>query len=167
MQAIIVFVSDSVRQQVRPPCMRICCPRIISTGSQPPNRSARAKRCGRVPTHLHLLFEPGGALGELNPGEPRRLTQKAMVLTEVFQRSNSNVVWHHGHLSFRHHELRGLDHPRKRLGLQVVHHFLLARRDGTTAAERIFGQKSRSMFAAILVSVEPPTPISPPRRALG
>jgi hypothetical protein len=37
-----------------------------------------------------------------------------------------------------------------------------------TAAERFFGQKPRSMFVAILASVElPPAPLSPPRRAVG
>ena len=38
----------------------------------------------------------------------------------------------------------------------------------TTAAERFFGQKPRSMFAAILESVEiPPAPLSPPQQAVG
>jgi hypothetical protein len=47
-----------------------------------------------------------------------------------------------------------------------MHNFLLTRPDGTTAAERFFGQKPRSMFAAILDSVElAPTPLSPPRQA--
>ena len=65
-------------------------------------------------------------------------------------------------------QLRGLDHPRKRACLTAVHHFFLTRPDGTTAAERFFGQKPRSMFAAILASVEiPPAPLSPPRRAVG
>ena len=46
--------------------------------------------------------------------------------------------------------------------------FFLTREDGTTAAERFFNQKPRSMFAAILASVElPPAPLSPPRRAEG
>ena len=46
--------------------------------------------------------------------------------------------------------------------------FFLTRADGTTAAERFFGQKPRSMFAAILESVDlPPAPLSPPRKAAG
>jgi hypothetical protein len=50
----------------------------------------------------------------------------------------------------------------------AVHNFLLTRPDGTTAAERFCGQKPRSMFAAILASVEiPPALLSPPRRAVG
>jgi hypothetical protein len=42
------------------------------------------------------------------------------------------------------------------------------RSDGTTAAERFFGQKPRSLFATILDAVQiPPAPLSPPRRAMG
>ena len=56
--------------------------------------------------------------------------------------------------------LRGLDRRRKRECLTAVHNFLRTRPDGTTAAERFFGQKPRSMFAAILGSVDiPPAPL--------
>ena len=52
--------------------------------------------------------------------------------------------------------------------LRVLDHFFLTRADGTTASERFLGQKPRSMFAAILASVEiPPAPLRPPRRAVG
>jgi len=114
------------------------------------------------------LFEPSGALGELSPMEQNRLKTEAARLAEVFQRSSANVEGRNGYLSLRNHPLRGLDHPRKRACLTAVHNFLLTRRDGTTAAERFFGQKPRSMFAAILASVDiPPAPLSPPRRAVG
>jgi hypothetical protein len=64
--------------------------------------------------------------------------------------------------------LRGLDLPRKRECFTAMHNFFLTRPDGTTAAERFFGQKPRSMFAAILGAVNvPPAPLSPPRRAQG
>jgi len=103
----------------------------------------------------------------LNPLEQGWLKQKAATLADVFQRSSSNVEGRNGYLSLRHHQLRGLAHPRKRACLTTVHNFFLTRPDGTTAAERFFGQKPRSMFAAILASVEiPPTPLSPPRRAV-
>jgi len=66
----------------------------------------------------------------------------------------------------RSHQLRGLDLPRKRECFTAMHNFFLTRSDGTTAAERFFGQKPRSMFAAILASVEvAPAPLSPPRKA--
>jgi hypothetical protein len=106
------------------------------------------------------LFEPEGALGELSPVAQNQLKQKAQTLAEVFQRSSSNVEGRNGYLSLRHHQLRGLDHPRKRACLTAIHNFFLTREDGTTAAERFFGQKPRSMFAAILASVElPPAPL--------
>ena len=178
MQATIECVSGYVRQQVRqldlaPPASyamhahlipsfyldRVASTRTVTQGE--PLRELAARR--RTP-----LFEPGGALGELNPLEQNQLKVQAARLAEVFQRSSSNVEGRNGYLSLRNHQLRGLDHPRKRTCLTAVHNFLLTRPDGTTAAERFFGQKPRSMFAAILESVEiPPAPLSPPRRAVG
>jgi uncharacterized protein DUF6399 len=178
MQATIEFVSGYVRQQVRqleltPPVSyalhahlipafyleRVAQTRTVSGGE--PLR-ALAERL-RTP-----LFEPGGALAELSEGQQGQLNQHAKELVEVFQRSSSNVEGRNGYLSLRNHQLRGLDRPRKRACLTAIHNFFLTRSDGTTAAERFFGQKPRSMFAAILASVEiPPAPLSPPQRAMG
>ena len=103
----------------------------------------------------------------LSPIEQNQLQQKPQTLADVFQRSSSNVEGRNGYLSLRNHQLRGLDHPRKRACLTAVHNFFLTRPDGTTAAEQFFGQKPRSMFAAILTSVEvPPAPLSPPQQAV-
>lgn len=114
------------------------------------------------------LCEPGGALSALHPGTQDRLKHEAATRAEVFQRSSANVEGRNGSLSFRHHELRGLDNPRKRACRTAVHNVLLTRPAGTTAAERFFGPKPRSLCAAILASVEiPPVPLSPPRRAVG
>jgi len=123
------------------------------------------KRAERMRTPL---CEPGGVLQALPQGEHNRLKAAAAKLADMFQRSSSNVAGRHGYLSLRSHALRGLDSPRKRVGLTAVHNCLRTRPDGTTAAESFFGQKPHSMFAAILVSVEiPPAPLSPPRRAVG
>jgi uncharacterized protein DUF6399 len=71
-----------------------------------------------------------------------------------------------GSLSLRSHQLRGLDRPRKRACFTVMHNVFLTWPDGTTAAERFFGQKPRSMGLAMLESVElAPAPLSPPRKA--
>jgi hypothetical protein len=115
---------------------------------------ARADRLGTP------LFDPGGALAALSPVEQTHLKAEAAKLAEVFQRSSSNVEGRNGYLSLSNHQLRGLDHPRKRAWLTAVHNFLLTRPDGTTAAERFFGQKPRSMFAAILDTVEIPRLLS-------
>jgi hypothetical protein len=102
----------------------------------------------------------------LSPRAQDYLCDEASRLAAVFQRSSSNVEGRNGYLSLRSHQLRGLDLPRKRQGFTAIHNFFLTRSDGTTAAERFFGQKPRSMFAAILESVElAPAPLSPPRKA--
>ena len=94
-----------------------------------------------------------------------QLQNEAKRLAAVFQRSSSNVEGRNGYLSLRSHQLRGLDLPRKRQCFTAIHNFFLTRPDGTTAAERFFGQKPRSMFAAILESVElAPAPLNPPRK---
>ena len=178
MQATIEFVSGYVRQQVRQLALaqtasyamhahlipsfyleRVAQTRTVS-GGEPLRMLAERLRTP--------LFAPGGAFAEVSPTQQSQLKQQAQTLAEVFQRSSSNVEGRNGYLSLRNHQLRGLDHPRKRACLTAVHNFFLTRADGTTAAERFFGQKPRSMFAAILASVEiPPAPLSPPRQAVG
>src|SRR4029450_13895059 len=172
-QSTIEFVSGYVRQQVRqldlaPPVSYALhahlipsyyLDRVASTRTVTAGEPLRAlAECLRTP-----LFEPGGALGTLSPMAQSQLKDKAKTLAEVFQRSSSNVEGRNGYLSLRNHQLRGLDHPRKRACLTAIHNFFLTRPDGTTAAERFFGQKPRPMFAAILEAVEiPPAPLSPP-----
>lgn len=176
MQAPIEFVSGYGRQQVSQldltpdasfamharliPAFyleRVAQTRTVSAGE--PLRALA--ECLRAP-----LFEPGGALADLEPTAQNQLQQQAQRLATVFQRSSSNVEGRNGYLSLRNHQLRGLQRPRKRECLTAIHNFFLTRDDGTTAAERFFGQKPRSMFATILDAVEvPPAPLSPPRWA--
>jgi uncharacterized protein DUF6399 len=176
MQGTIAFVSGYVAQQVAqldvtPPVSfamhaklipsyyldRVAGTRSVSDGE--PLR-ALAERL-RTP-----LFAPGGVLSALSPGAQDHLHAEARRLAAVFQRSSSNVEGRNGYLSLRSHQLRGLDLPRKRQCFTAIHNFFLTRPDGTTAAERFFGQKPRAMFAAILESVElAPAPLSPPRKA--
>jgi len=178
MQATIEFVSGYVRQQVSHLALTqpesyamhahlipsLYLERVASTRTLTAGKPLRelAERL-RAP-----LFEPNGAFGALSPVEQGQLKDKAKALAEVFQRSSSHVEGRNGYLSLRNHQLRGLDHPRKRACLTAIHNFFLRRTDGTTAAERFFGQKPRSMFAAILASVEiPPAPLRPLQRAMG
>jgi len=178
MQATMAFVSSDVRQQVRqldvtPPQSYAMHAPLIPSYSRERVAARRTMTAGeplreRAERLRPPLFEAGGALGELSPVEPNALKVAAAKLAEVFQRSSSPVEGRNGYLSLRHHQLRGLDHPRKRSCLTAVQNFFLTRPDGTTAAERFFGPKPRCMFAAILASVElPPAPLSPPRRAVG
>jgi Family of unknown function (DUF6399) len=176
MQATIEFVSGYVRQQVAqldvtPPVSfvmhaklipsyyldRVAQTRSVSDG-EPLREFAERLRAS--------LFAPGGVLSALSPEAQDHLHDEAKRLAAVFQRSSSNVEGRNGYLSLRSHQLRGLDLPRKRECFTAMHNFFLTRPDRTTAAERFFGQKPRSMFAAILDSVElAPAPLSPPRKA--
>ena len=178
MQATIAFVSGYVRQQIRqldlaPPVSYALHAHLIPSYYLERVAQTRPVSAGEplreLAERLRLaLFEAGGALAELSEAEQSQLHQQAKELAEVFQRSSSNVEGRNGYLSLRNHQLRGLDRPRKRACLTTIHNFFLTRADGTTAAERFFGQKPRSMFAAILASVDlPPAPLSPPRRAEG
>jgi hypothetical protein len=178
MQATIEFVSGYVRQQVQhlalaPPQSFAMHARLIPSYYLDRVASTRTVTAGEplrvLAERLRTpLFTPGGAFGEWSVMEQHQLKTHAARLAEVFQRSSANVEGRNGYLSLRNHQLRGLDHPRKRACLTAVHNFLLTRADGTTAAERFFRQKPRSMFAAILESVEiPPAPLCPPQRAVG
>ena len=176
MQGTIAFVSRYVAQQVAqlaltPPVSfamhaklipAYYLDRVAGTRSASDRKPLRelAERL-RAP-----LFEPGGVLNALSPEAQDHLHDEAQRLATVFQRSSANVEGRNGYLSLRSHQLRGLDLPRKRECFTAMHNFFLPRPDGTTAAERFFGQKPRSMFAAILESVElAPAPLSPPRKA--
>ena len=154
MQATIEFVSGYVSQQVdqlnlTPPVSfamhaklipsyyleRVAGTRTVSAGE--PLREL-AERL-RAP-----LFKPGGVLWELSSETQEQLQNEAKRLAAVFQRSSSNVEGRNGYLSLRSHQLRGLDLPRKRQCFTAIHNFFLTRPDGTTAAERFFGQKPRA-----------------------
>jgi hypothetical protein len=131
MQATIAFVSGYVRQQVRQldvaqPVSYAMHAHLIpaydprSGGLDPagaPGRAA-ADAC-RAPPDPTVCVR--GALGALSPMEQNQLKHKAKTLAEVFQRSSSNVEGRNGYLSLRNHQLRGLDHPRKRACLTAVH----------------------------------------------
>jgi hypothetical protein len=176
MQATIEFVSRYVGQQIAqldltPPVSFVMHAKLIPSYYLDRVAETRTIREG---TPLHALaeqlraplFEAGGVLSALSPEAQAHLQSEAKRLAAVFQRSSSNVEGRNGYLSLRSHQLRGLDRPRKRECFTTIHNFFLTRPDGTTAAERFFGQKPRSMFATILDAVElAPAPLSPPRRA--
>ena len=176
MQATIEFVSRYVTQQVKqlevtPPVSFAMHAKLIPSyyldrvaetrtveGGEPLRAIAERLRTS--------LFEPGSVFSALSPTVQHQLCDEAKRLATVFQRSSSNVEGRNGYLSLRSHQLRGLDLPRKRECFTTIHNFFLTRPDGTTAAERFFGQKPRSMFAAILASVElAPAPLCPPRKS--
>ena len=175
MQATIEFVSGYVKQQVAqldltPPVSFVMHAKLIPSYYLDRVAQTRSVSDGEPLRELAerlraSLFAPGGVLSALSPEAQDHLHVEAKRLAAVFQRASSNVEGRNGYLSLRSHQLRGLDRPRKRACFTTIHNFFLTRPDGTTAAERFFGQKPRSMFAAILDSVDlAPAPLSPPRK---
>jgi hypothetical protein len=175
MQATIEFVSRYVGEQIKALDLTLSASFAMHAKLIPSYYLDRVAQTRTISKGVPLrqlaerlrtpLFEPGGLLSELSPEFQSALHQRAKELAEVFQRSSSNVEGRNGYLSLRNHQLRGLDLPRKRACLTTIHNFFLTRPDSTTAAERFFGQKPRSLFAAILNAVElPPAPRSPQRR---
>jgi hypothetical protein len=176
MQATIEFVSRYVTQQVKqldvtPPVSFAIHAKLIPSYYLDRVAETRTVEGGEplrdIAERLRTpLFEPGSVFSALSPEVQHQLCDEAKRLATVFQRSSSNVEGRNGYLSLRSHQLRGLHRPRKRECFTTIHNFFLTRPDGTTAAERFFGQKPRSMFAAILESVElAPAPLRPPRKS--
>lgn len=66
-------------------------------------------------------------------------------MVSKFQRSSSAVEGRNGYLSQVYHNRRGLSSRRLQV-MTVIHNFHLKRPDGTTAAERLFGQEFPDLF---------------------
>ena len=76
----------------------------------------------------------------------------------LFVRASSMVEGRNGQLALYHHRLHPLT-PALLKALTVLHNFALKRPDGTTAAERFFGQKHEDLFAHLVaVMAEPKRP---------
>jgi len=69
----------------------------------------------------------------------------AQWMVTKFQRTSSAVEGRNGYLSQIHHNRRGLSSQRLRV-MTTIHNFHLRRSDGTTAAQRLFGQPSPNLF---------------------
>lgn len=70
----------------------------------------------------------------------------AREMVTKFQRTSSAVEGRNGYLSQIHHNRRGLSTRRLRRVMTTLHNFHLKRSDGTTAAERLFGQPVPDLF---------------------
>ncbi|NWH05104.1 hypothetical protein HXW94_08925 [Desulfobacter latus] len=69
-----------------------------------------------------------------------------------FQRTSSAVEGRNGALSRMNHNQRSIPLTRLKV-LTVIHNFGIKRQDGTTAAQRLFGQKFPDLFEWIVERV--------------
>src|SRR5271168_790268 len=90
----------------------------------------------------------------------------ARACAELFQRSSSCTEGRNGRLSLFHHGQTRLSDKRLAV-LTVIHNYVVRREDGTTAAERFFGQKQRDAFAWLLQRLpELPRPAAKRRKQI-
>jgi hypothetical protein len=94
-------------------------------------------------------WEEGSPLRQLSEAEQKEVQRVAQQSAEMFQRSSSCVEGRNGRLSLFHHGQTRLSEKRLK-ALTVVHNFVVRRTDGTTAAERFFGQKQKDAFTWLL-----------------
>jgi hypothetical protein len=98
---------------------------------------------------LKEAWSAGGALARLPQEQRREVERVGKELVGLFARSSSCVEGRNGRLSLFGHGQTRLSSNRLK-ALTVVHNYLVTREDGTTAAERFFGQKHPDAFEWLL-----------------
>ena len=107
---------------------------------------------------LRPLRHPEAAIQSLASEARHHLEALAMACVQTFQRSSSCVEGRNGQLALRLHSFHRLS-PRKLQALTTIHNFFLTRPDGSTAAERFFGQPPKPLFDWLLKALPlPPRP---------
>lgn len=123
-----------------------------------------AKTTAREPrqalrTQVAVLLDPlntaDSAFASLSVHERRQIEQVATECAHLFQRSSSCVEGRNGQLALQHHSRHRLS-DRKLAALTTVHNYHTQRPDGTTAAERFFGQTPRNLFDHLVQKLELP-----------
>jgi hypothetical protein len=120
-----------------------------------PTAKQRRALQARAQEILARARSPDGVWGTLSETQRAALESKARNCAALFQRSSSCVEGHNGQLSLRHHGLHRLT-GRKLAALGVLHNYLVERRDGTTAAERFFGDRPQPLFPWLLTRLALP-----------
>jgi hypothetical protein len=104
---------------------------------------------------LAPLRQSDSPLQHLDAERRREIEIVAAECADLFQRSSSCVEGRNGQLALHHHGKHRLSN-RKLAVLTAVHNYFIRRPDGTTAAERFFGQAPAPMFAHLLTALDPP-----------
>lgn len=94
-------------------------------------------------------WRKGGALWSLSEEARKEVSKVSRETAGLFQRSSSCVEGRNGRLSLQHHGHSRVSERRLK-ALTVLHNYMVKRPDGTTAAERFFGQKHEDTFSWLL-----------------
>lgn len=94
-------------------------------------------------------WQEGGPLSRLSEQERKEVAEVARETAGLFQRSSSSVEGRNGRLSLQQHGHSRVSEKRLK-ALTVVHNYMVKRGDGTTAAQRFFGQQHKDAFSWLL-----------------
>lgn len=125
---------------------------VSERGTQKEEKQKLSEVMGRVRARV---------VGEESPwhGWSVQMRQQVLLTAEMsaalFVRASSMVEGRNGQLSLYHHRLHHLT-PALLKALTAVHNYVLKRPDGTTAAERFFGQKHGELFAHLVSAMGEP-----------
>jgi hypothetical protein len=150
-----VATAEWLREQLIPSLY------LASVAGKAKTAAERQRLRERADEILARARSPDGVWRTLTESEQQDMEAKAGECAALFQRSSSCVEGHNGQLSLRHHGLHRLT-VRKLGAIRVLHNYLIERRDGTTAAERFFGQPPQSLVPWLLARL--PLPARPRRR---
>ena len=98
------------------------------------------------------IFEQHPFTQSLSKSDREQWWNWGIWMVSKFQRSSSAVEGRNGYLSQVHHNRRGLSSKRLKV-TTVIHNFVLKRNDGTTAAERLFGQQFPDLFEYLVENI--------------
>lgn len=115
--------------------------------------SAERKRINKLAIELLARMALCEAWCELPPQQHEQIRSTALQCAQLFQRSSSCVEGRNGYLSLRHHSSHRLS-KRKLGALTVIHNYFIRRPDETTAAERFFQSKPKSIFNFLLDNLD-------------
>jgi Family of unknown function (DUF6399) len=94
-------------------------------------------------------WQEGGALSALPEEGKKQVEEVVQQSAGLFQRSSSCVEGRNGRLSLQQHGHSRVSEQRLK-ALTVIHNYMVKRTDGTTAAQRFFGQQHKDVFAWLL-----------------
>jgi hypothetical protein len=107
-------------------------------------------------------WQAGGEVLSLAEEERKEVQEVARQIAGLFQRSSSCVEGRNGRLSLQHHGHSRVSERRLK-ALTVIHNYMVKRSDGTTAAQRFFGQPHQDVFPWLLQRM-PDLPRPAPKR---
>jgi Family of unknown function (DUF6399) len=144
--------EQAIYEQLLPGLYWVAAAERARTAAEKLRLRSLAKRC------LALAWAAGGVLNNLGEDVKELLRKVCVEGAGRFVRSSSCVEGRNGQLSLFHHGCHALSVPKLK-ALTVLHNYFLERGDGTTAAERFFGQKPRDLFEWLLERFpDPPRP---------